>query len=61
MAMNRIDALTSLLEQNPADTFARYALAMEYVKDGRDVDAVREFLVKWEQQLARGSLKGGEK
>jgi len=27
----------------------------------RDVDAVREFLVKWEQQLARGSLKGGEK
>ena len=43
MAMNRIDALTSLLEQSPTDIFARYALAMEYVKADRDEDAVREF------------------
>ena len=43
MNMSRIDALNSLIERNPADAFARYALAMEYVQAGRDVDAVREF------------------
>ena len=33
----RIEILEQLLEQNPASTFARYGLAMEYVKSG-DLD-----------------------
>jgi len=41
--MDRIANLTEILAANPADTFARYALAMEYSKSG-DVDlAVAEF------------------
>ena len=41
--MDRIATLTEILTGNPADTFARYALAMEYSKSG-DVDhAVAEF------------------
>lgn len=43
MATNRLEILRSLLEQNPGDTFARYGLAMEYVKAGQLEDAIREF------------------
>jgi tetratricopeptide (TPR) repeat protein len=39
----RIDVLKQLLEQNPASTFARYGLAMEYVKAGELETAVAEF------------------
>jgi len=41
--MNRIDALKGFLEQDPDDSFSRYALALEYVKLGRQEDARREF------------------
>ena len=34
---SRIEILQQLLEQNPSSTFARYGLAMEYVKSG-DLD-----------------------
>jgi tetratricopeptide (TPR) repeat protein len=39
----RIDILKQLLEQNPASTFARYGLAMEYVKAGELETAIAEF------------------
>ena len=43
METTRIEVLKQLLEQNPASTFARYGLAMEYVKSG-DLDrALAEF------------------
>jgi tetratricopeptide (TPR) repeat protein len=40
---SRIEVLKQLLEQNPASTFARYGLAMEYVNSGALDDAVEEF------------------
>ena len=41
--MNRIEILKGFLKDNPADSFSRYALALEYVKLGQHDDAVREF------------------
>jgi tetratricopeptide (TPR) repeat protein len=40
---SRIDILKQLLEQNPTSVFARYGLAMEYVKAGELEAAVAEF------------------
>jgi tetratricopeptide (TPR) repeat protein len=39
----RIEILKQLLEQNPSSAFARYGLAMEYVKAGQLEHAVDEF------------------
>ena len=41
--MNRIEVLKGFLEQDPKDSFSRYALALEYVKSGQLSDARREF------------------
>ena len=41
--MNRIEILRGFLEQDPKDSFSRYALALEYVKAGNPNDARREF------------------
>jgi Tfp pilus assembly protein PilF len=41
--VNRIAILTGFLEQDPRDSFSRYALALEYVKAERPEDARREF------------------
>ncbi len=35
--------LTQILEQNPADTFARYGLAMEFVAQKRIPEGLAEF------------------
>lgn len=35
--------LTEILKQNPADSFARYGLAMAYVAEGKSEEALREF------------------
>jgi tetratricopeptide (TPR) repeat protein len=43
LATSRIDVLKQLLDQDPASTFARYGLAMEYVKAGQLDFAVTEF------------------
>lgn len=43
MAINRLEALGAMLEQNPADTFARYGLAMELVNTGDLPGAVQHF------------------
>jgi len=41
--MDRLEALKNLLAQDPANSFARYGLAMEYVKTGALEEAVAEF------------------
>jgi Tfp pilus assembly protein PilF len=41
--VNRIEILKGFLEQDAADSFSRYALALEYVKNGQTEDARREF------------------
>ena len=41
--MNRIEILKGFLEQDPKDSFSRYALALEHVKAGQTIDARREF------------------
>ncbi|HEX5432265.1 MAG TPA: tetratricopeptide repeat protein [Bryobacteraceae bacterium] len=43
MASSRIEVLKQLLERDPASTFARYGLAMEYVNAGDLEAAVSEF------------------
>jgi tetratricopeptide (TPR) repeat protein len=43
MTNNRIDILRGMVASNPSDTFARYGLAMEYVKAGQLEQAVDEF------------------
>src|SRR5947209_19349018 len=43
MTNNRIDILRGMVAANPADSFARYGLAMEFVKSGKLQDAVEEF------------------
>ena len=35
--------LAQILEQNPADTFARYGLAMELIAQGRKPEGLAEF------------------
>ncbi len=41
--MSRIDALKGFLEENPNDSFSRYALAMEYIKLGNPDRGISEF------------------
>jgi len=43
MSTARMDALKSMLAQNPKDSFLRYGLAMEYRNAGDLEGAVREF------------------
>jgi Tfp pilus assembly protein PilF len=44
MATTRLDVLRSMVEGNPADSFSRYGLAMEYVKSGDLLTGIDEFL-----------------
>ena len=41
--MDRIALLTQVLEQNPADAFARYGLAMAHLSEGQTDAALVEF------------------
>ena len=41
--MDKIAALSSILEANPADAFARYGLAMAFAAEDRNEDALREY------------------
>jgi Tfp pilus assembly protein PilF len=43
MAGTRLEILKSMVEQNPADGFARYGLAMEYRNSGDLAAAAAEF------------------
>ena len=62
MEPTRIQILEQLLSQNPANTFARYGLAMEYVKSG-DLDrAVGEFesLLETDPSYSAAYFHGGQ-
>ena len=41
--MDRIAAFTEILAANPADTLARYGLAMEYSKAGQTDESLQQF------------------
>jgi Tfp pilus assembly protein PilF len=41
--MDKIAMLTEILTQNPADSFARYGLAMEYLSQNNTDKALEEF------------------
>jgi tetratricopeptide (TPR) repeat protein len=41
--MDRIAMLTEILTANPADSFARYGLAMEYANAGKIEEAMQQF------------------
>jgi predicted Zn-dependent protease len=41
--MDKLALLTQILEQNPADTFARYGLAMELIAQSRIDEGLKEF------------------
>ena len=43
MSTARLETLLNLVEQNPADSFMRYGLAMEYRNTGNLEAAVNEF------------------
>ena len=47
--MDRIAMLTEILAANPADTFARYGLAMEYSDVGKIDAALEEFKILLEK------------
>jgi len=42
-AKNRKQQLEEMLAEDPHDAFLRYGLAMEYVGEGKDEEAVRQF------------------
>ena len=62
MASNRVEILKSMLEQKPEDGFARYGLAMEYVRSGELETAVEEFarLLSYNPGYAAGYFHGGQ-
>lgn len=43
MSTDRLETLKALVSQDPTNTFARYGLAMEYVKAGLGEEAVEQF------------------
>ncbi len=58
----RIEILQQLLEQNPASAFARYGLAMEYVKAG-DLDravAAFEAVAETDPNYSAAYFHGGQ-
>jgi len=44
MGTNRLEVLLSMVDRNPADSFSRYGLAMEYVKSGDLATALEHFM-----------------
>ncbi|MCZ6750306.1 MAG: tetratricopeptide repeat protein [Acidobacteria bacterium] len=48
MENNRFELLTQMLEKKPKDSFARYGLAMEYVKQEEYAKAMEHFRKLWE-------------
>ncbi|MES1257504.1 MAG: tetratricopeptide repeat protein [Acidobacteriota bacterium] len=62
MGNNRLEILKSMVEQKPDDGFARYGLAMEYVRAGELETAVEEFarLLSYNPGYAAGYFHGGQ-
>ncbi len=61
-ANSRIEALRSLLAQSPDNCFARYGLAMEYVKAGQFEQAMEEFaaIVAKDPSYSAAYFHGGQ-
>ena len=59
---SRVDVLHQLLEQNPANAFARYGLAMEYVNSGEFERAMEQFqsIVDADASYAAAYFHGGQ-
>ena len=57
----RIEALTQMLAQDPANTFARYGLAMAHLGDDQAEAAIREFtaLLEHSPDYAAAYFHGG--
>src|SRR5580693_7386505 len=62
MTNNRLDILRGMIAANPSDSFARYGLAMEYVKGGDLREAVDEFeqLLKANPSYPAAYFHGGQ-
>lgn len=62
MSNPRLEILKSLVEQDPANAFTRYGLAMEYVNAGELESAVQEFssLLEHNPTYAAGYFHGGQ-
>ena len=57
-----MEVLKAMVAQNPADAFARYGLAMEFVKTGAFKEAVAEFqaLLEHNPNYAAAYFHGGQ-
>jgi Tfp pilus assembly protein PilF len=62
MANSRLEILKQMVEQSPADGFARYGLSMEYVRGGELEAAVAEFEARLSHHpgYAAGYFHGGQ-
>jgi len=62
MASHRLEILQAMLDRNPADSFARYGLAMELANSGNLEEAVREYreLLQNDQSYAAAYYHGGQ-
>jgi tetratricopeptide (TPR) repeat protein len=60
--MSRLETLQAMLSQDPANTFARYGLAMELVNQGRLEDALAEYgsLLERDPNYAAAYYHGGQ-
>jgi Tfp pilus assembly protein PilF len=59
---SRLEILRNMVAENPANTFARYGLAMEYVKAGSLEAAVAEFqqILATDPQYSAAYFHGGQ-
>ncbi len=62
VATNRLDILKQMVAQDPANSFARYGLAMEYAKLGELALAVTEFqeLISKDPNYSAAYYHGGQ-
>jgi tetratricopeptide (TPR) repeat protein len=62
MAMNRLEVLKNMVQQNPNDSFSRYGLAMEYANSGSLEKAVDEYdaLLAFNPDYAAAYYHGGQ-
>jgi tetratricopeptide (TPR) repeat protein len=62
MATNRLDILRQMVAQDPANSFARYGLAMEYANTGAWEQAAAEFesLIQSDGNYSAAYFHGGQ-
>ena len=62
MTNNRLEILRGMVANAPSDSFARYGLAMEYVKSGALQEAVDEFtrLLEMNEKYPAAYFHGGQ-